>query len=126
MSYWHKKQKDFYGVNMFGIGLPELIFIFIVGLIVLGPEKLPDVAKQIAKFVMQLKKTADEFKNDFDKDMGEDINKLKDIKDQLNIDPKKEIEDKLKDIYNPLDNVSSPDMEGWKTVEKIEKKDENK
>jgi len=111
---------------MFGIGLPELIFIFIVGLIVLGPEKLPDVAKQIAKFVMQLKKTADEFKNDFDKDMGEDINKLKDIKDQLNIDPKKEIEDKLKDIYNPLDNASRPDMEGWKTVEKIEKKDENK
>jgi Tat protein translocase TatB subunit len=111
---------------MFGIGFPELIFIFIVALIVLGPDKLPEVAKQMAKFVMQLKKTAEDFKNEFDKDMGEDLNKLKDIKDQINIDPKKELEEKFKDIYSPVNDGLKPDMEGWKPMEKDEKKDDSK
>ena len=34
---------------MFGIGFGELIIIFIIALIVLGPKRLPEVAKSIAK-----------------------------------------------------------------------------
>ncbi len=53
---------------MFGIGLPELLVIFALALIVLGPEKLPEVAKQIAKFINQLRRAADEFKSELDLD----------------------------------------------------------
>ncbi len=41
---------------MFGIGGSELIVILIVSLIFLGPEKLPDAAKQISKGIRDLKK----------------------------------------------------------------------
>ena len=34
---------------MFGIGFGELIIIFIIALIVLGPKRLPEVAKSIAR-----------------------------------------------------------------------------
>ena len=51
---------------MFGIGLPELILILAVALIVVGPEKLPDLAKNIAKQVFELKKAASTFKESLD------------------------------------------------------------
>ena len=58
---------------MFGIGLPELILIMAVALIVVGPEKLPEMAKSLAKGVMELKKTASALKeslNDVEEDAG--------------------------------------------------------
>lgn len=48
---------------MFGIGLPEMIVILAVALIVVGPEKLPDLARSVAKWVFELKKTVNQVKN---------------------------------------------------------------
>jgi len=43
---------------MFGIGLPELILIMAIALIVVGPEKLPELAKTLARQVLELKRAA--------------------------------------------------------------------
>jgi sec-independent protein translocase protein TatB len=43
---------------MFGIGLPELILIMAVALIVVGPDKLPELAKSLGKGIVELKKAA--------------------------------------------------------------------
>jgi sec-independent protein translocase protein TatB len=48
---------------MFGIGLPEMILILALALIVVGPDKLPDLARSLAKGVMELKKTAEGLKD---------------------------------------------------------------
>ncbi len=67
---------------MFGIGLPELIVILVLALIVLGPEKLPVVAKQFARFMNDLKKATEEFKQEIELDKLDDIKnpvKLEDI-----------------------------------------------
>lgn len=47
---------------MFGIGLPEMIVILAVALIVVGPDKLPDMAKSLAKGLFELKKTLNQVK----------------------------------------------------------------
>jgi len=47
---------------MLGIGLPEMIVILAVALIVVGPDKLPDMARSIAKWVFELKKTVNQVK----------------------------------------------------------------
>lgn len=58
---------------MFGIGIPELILILALALIVLGPDKLPQVAKQIARFMGELKRASDEFKSQLELDAIKEI-----------------------------------------------------
>ena len=41
---------------MFGIGVPELILILIIGLVVFGPGKLTEVGKALGKSLREFKK----------------------------------------------------------------------
>ena len=43
---------------MFGIGIPELILILIVGLIVFGPSKLPEVGRAVGKGLREFRKAS--------------------------------------------------------------------
>lgn len=65
---------------MFGIGLPELILIMAVALIVVGPDKLPGMAKTIAKQLVELKKAASTLKDSLNEEMkDEDDTSWRDI-----------------------------------------------
>jgi len=53
---------------MFGIGISELILILIVALIVIGPQKLPDLARSLARGLAEFKRASSEFKESFNAD----------------------------------------------------------
>ena len=53
---------------MFGIGLPELFIILIIALVVLGPDKLPDLARAIGKGIGEFRRATDEIKQSFNSD----------------------------------------------------------
>jgi len=48
---------------MFGIGFGELIVIFIIALIVLGPKRLPEFARNVAKVYREVMGTINEVKS---------------------------------------------------------------
>ncbi len=53
---------------MFGIGFSELLVIFAVALIVVGPEKLPDLARALGRGYAEFKRAMDEIRNTLDQD----------------------------------------------------------
>jgi TatA/E family protein of Tat protein translocase len=61
---------------MFGIGMPELILILAIALIVIGPSKLPDLAKSLGRAMREFKKATSELKGSLELD-----SEMKDVKE---------------------------------------------
>jgi TatA/E family protein of Tat protein translocase len=87
---------------MFGIGMPELIIIFVIALIIIGPKKLPDLARALGKGMAEFRKATNEIKSNLD------------MEDEL-----KGIEEELADSVSGLLNESE-------TEEGIKGKDDTK
>lgn len=89
---------------MFGLGMPEILLILAIALMVIGPKKLPDLAKTLGRALGEFKKAAHEFKNSID--MESTVREFN--------EPVKDIKNDLKVFSDPLN--SSPD----KVVDQIE------
>ena len=73
---------------MFGVGLPELIVIMVLGLLVLGPQRLPEVARMIGRLYGQLRRASEEFQRTIRQDLAalerqEDAHRNKAVADEI-------------------------------------------
>ena len=84
---------------MFGIGMPEMLLILAIALIVIGPKKLPDLAKSLGRAMREFKKATNEFKETMhiDSELAEVKNAFNGISDDVKaaVDLKPEPEKKI-------------------------------
>lgn len=64
---------------MFGLGFTEILFIAIIAIIFLGPDKLPEAMVQIAKFMNSFRKTVSDAKSSFESEIN-----MNELKEQAN------------------------------------------
>ena len=54
----------------FDIGIPELILIFVMVLVVFGPQKIPELARELGKFVADVRRVGGEFTRELTGEMN--------------------------------------------------------
>lgn len=70
---------------MFDVGFWEMAFISVIALLVIGPERLPGVARAIGLWVGKARRMINDVKRDFKKELDEaELNNLKELKDDIN------------------------------------------
>jgi sec-independent protein translocase protein TatB len=62
---------------MFGIGTPELLLILVVALVVVGPQRLPELGRTIGRALREFRKVQDEVRGMVKTEMGDDIDDVR-------------------------------------------------
>jgi sec-independent protein translocase protein TatB len=89
---------------MFGVGLPELAVIAFVAVLVFGPDKLPDLARQAGRMARQVREFANQARDELREELGPEFADLE-LRD---LDPRtivrKHIVEAMNDAMNDADS----------------------
>ena len=86
---------------MFGsLGLPELIFIFVLALLIFGPKRLPQVGRTVGRGLAEFRKASTDLRRTINAEL---------IDDELrSADPRKIVRDSLRQAKQGLDDTLNP------------------
>ena len=98
---------------MFGVGLPELAVIIVVGLIVFGPDRLPDFARQAGRFVRQVRTFTEQTRNDIRAELGPEFADF----ELSDLDPRTMIRKHVLDAWDEDEEPARPGLRPLKAGE---------
>lgn len=83
---------------MFDIGFAELIIIFIVGLFVIGPERLPSTVRTLALWIGRIRRSLSEVRQEIEQQIG-----AEDIRRELHNEQVLRNLERMKDTHKDLE-----------------------
>lgn len=89
---------------MFNIGGGEILALMVIGMILIGPEKLPSIAADAARFLIKMKNMAQNVTNDLKENLGPGYEDLQ-VKD---LHPKALIKKHIGDVIDKSDLEGKP------------------
>jgi sec-independent protein translocase protein TatB len=97
---------------VFDVGIPELMVLALVALFVFGPDRLPDVARQAARLVKQLRAVTTQAKSQLAEELGPEFRDI----DFRDLTPRALVQ---KHILDDLDD-DTPQRDGHRPLDKDE------
>jgi sec-independent protein translocase protein TatB len=86
---------------MFGVGLPELAVIAFVAVLVFGPDKLPDLARQAGRMARQVREFANQARDELREELGPEFADLE-LRD---LDPRTIVRKHIVEAMNDVDDT---------------------
>jgi len=88
------------------LGMPEMIFIFLLALVLFGPRKLPELGRQLGKALAEFKKASNEFRKQLELEMMNI-----ELEERARQAPPLDNSPKILPAESLLDTVSAPPLE---------------
>jgi len=114
---------------MFDIGWTEILIIAVVAIIVVGPKDLPRMLRTLGRYAGQLRRTAGEFRSQFDDAIRDsELDELRStLQDTSDLNPINQIRDSITDSMAPLkesaddikSSIEAPQSAGDDASEKL-------
>lgn len=90
---------------MFDIGFPELMIVFVVALLVIGPNKLPEAIRTVAFYIGRIRRSLSNLRTELENEIGAD-----EIRQQLYnesiMDDLKQAKNQVQDVINDVNSAT--------------------
>jgi sec-independent protein translocase protein TatB len=101
---------------VFGIGLPELMVIIVVAIVVFGPDRLPDFARQAGRMVRQVRKFTESARDEIREELGPEFSDFE-ISD---LDPRRAVRKYIDDAWSEAEEDAEPVRPGLRPLDEGE------
>jgi sec-independent protein translocase protein TatB len=102
---------------VFGVGLPELAVLLVVGLLIFGPDRLPEFARQAGRILRQVKQFSQNARDDLREELGPDFADF----ELTDLDPRRAVRKYMQDAWDETDGEVESQRPGLRPLRKGER-----
>lgn len=92
-------------MNIFGMGLPEIMLIMVIALLVFGPKKLPEIGRSLGKAIRGFQDASNEFQNEFKREAAQ---LEESVKMKAELEESKSKEKEVETVSSEEETVETP------------------
>ena len=91
---------------MFGVGLPEMMVILVVAIVIFGPDRLPEFARQAGRMIRQVRQFSQSARDDIRGELGPEFSEF----ELSDLDPRRAVRKYMQDAWEetPEDTPALP------------------